>query len=160
MSARGAAAFLTLLLLASGCEQERPTVVRGGPDAGTGAPLVMTTELQAGPPAPGARIVNPYADDERALADGERLYGWFNCAGCHGANGGGGMGPPFADGSWIYGSDPENIFASIVRGRPNGMPAFGGRIPDDQVWKLAAYVKTFDPEEGEETAQRTSAAGR
>lgn len=160
MRAPAATGCLALLVLASACEPERPAVVRGGPDGGAGAPLVTTSEIQAGPPAPTTRIMNPYGDDQRALAEGERLYGWFNCAGCHGANGGGGMGPPFADGSWIYGGDPENIFASIVRGRPNGMPAFGGRIPDDQVWKLAAYVKSLAPDESAETDQRTSADGR
>ena len=41
--------------------------------------------------------------------------------------GGGGIGPPLMDDRWIYGSAPENIYASIVQGRPNGMPAWGGR---------------------------------
>ena len=27
-------------------------------------------------------------------------------------------------------------------GRPNGMPAFGTRIPKDQIWQLAAYVRS------------------
>ena len=53
------------------------------------------------------------------------------------------MGPPFADGEWIYGGAPENIFASIDQGRPDGMPAFGGRVPDQQVWQLVAYVESL-----------------
>jgi cytochrome c oxidase cbb3-type subunit 3 len=47
------------------------------------------------------------------------------------------------DGEWIYGSEPENIAASIVEGRPNGMPAFGGKIVTAQVWQLAAYVRSM-----------------
>jgi cytochrome c oxidase cbb3-type subunit 3 len=47
------------------------------------------------------------------------------------------------DDKWIYGSTPENIHASIVQGRPNGMPAFGGKIPDAQVWQLVAYVRAL-----------------
>jgi len=47
------------------------------------------------------------------------------------------------DNVWIYGSEPENVFATIVQGRPNGMPAFGGRIPEKEVWQLVAYVRSM-----------------
>ena len=66
-----------------------------------------------------------------ARREGKRLFSWYNCIGCH-ANGGGGMGPPLMDDEWIYGSEPANIFATIVEGRPNGMPSFGGSIPETQ----------------------------
>jgi cytochrome c oxidase cbb3-type subunit 3 len=47
------------------------------------------------------------------------------------------------DSIWIYGSDPANVFATIVEGRPNGMPSFRGKIPDYQVWQLVAYVRSM-----------------
>ena len=53
------------------------------------------------------------------------------------------MGPALMDDKWIYGSSIENIHATIRDGRPNGMPAFGGRVPDDQIWELAAYVRSL-----------------
>ena len=53
------------------------------------------------------------------------------------------MGPPLMDDEWIYGNDPENIFATIVEGRPNGMPSFRGKLPEYQVWQLAAYVQSL-----------------
>ena len=31
----------------------------------------------------------------------------------------------------------------IVEGRPGGMPAFGGKIPADQIWKIIAYIATM-----------------
>ena len=68
---------------------------------------------------------------------------WFNCAGCHASGGGGGMGPPLMDDEWRYGSDPASIFDTIMKGRPNGMPSFGGHIPEDQVWQLVAYVRSM-----------------
>ncbi|MDB4891334.1 MAG: cytochrome c class, partial [Gemmatimonadetes bacterium] len=37
----------------------------------------------------------------------------------------------------------ENIYATIVQGRPNGMPSFAGRIPAPQVWMLVAYVRSL-----------------
>ena len=53
------------------------------------------------------------------------------------------MGPPLRDDEWIYGSDPENIFRTIMEGRPNGMPSFAGRVNPDDVWKLVAFVRTL-----------------
>jgi cytochrome c oxidase cbb3-type subunit 3 len=47
------------------------------------------------------------------------------------------------DSEWRYGSDPANIFASIMQGRPNGMPSFGGHIPEDQAWQIVAYVQSM-----------------
>lgn len=84
----------------------------------------------------------PYKNDRHTVNEGRRLYSWFNCVGCH-ANGGGGMGPPLIDAEWIYGSEPMNIYASIVEGRPNGMPAFGDKIPEEEVWQLVAYVRSL-----------------
>lgn len=53
------------------------------------------------------------------------------------------MGPPLMDDEWIYGPQPENIFATIVQGRPNGMPAFGTRLSTTQVWQLASYIRSM-----------------
>jgi cytochrome c oxidase cbb3-type subunit 3 len=77
-----------------------------------------------------------------AIAEGRRLYMQFNCVGCH-ANGGGGIGPALMDDEWIYGFDAANIFATVVEGRPNGMPSFRGKITDDQIWQIVAYVESM-----------------
>lgn len=66
----------------------------------------------------------------------------MNCNGCH-FNGGGGIGPALMDDEWIYGSRIENIVQTIKEGRPNGMPSFRGKIPDDQIWQIAAYVRSM-----------------
>ena len=94
-----------------------------------------------GGPTP-ASAVNPYEQSAYAVNEGEKLYNAFNCVGCH-FHGGGGIGPALMDNEWIYGSDPQQIFASIVEGRPNGMPSFRGKIPDYQVWQLVAYVRSL-----------------
>ena len=47
------------------------------------------------------------------------------------------------DNYWIYGSEPGNIFATIMQGRPNGMPSFRNRIPEYQAWEIAAYVRSL-----------------
>jgi cytochrome c oxidase cbb3-type subunit III len=83
-----------------------------------------------------------YEDNAWHLSEGKRLFTWFNCTGCHG-HGGGGSGPALMDDGWIYGGEIDQIYLSIVQGRPNGMPAFGGKIPSQQIWQLAAYVRSL-----------------
>lgn len=119
---------------------------------------VRTSGLSAGSRDSLPEIVNPYADDANALTQGRQLYQAFNCVGCHGGASGGGIGPPLADQEWIYGGSAANIYATIVQGRPNGMPAFGPALQGEAVWKLAAYVRSFgaaeDESEGEENRAR------
>lgn len=82
-----------------------------------------------------------YANAE-AVTTGKRLFAQYNCAGCH-SNGGGGMGPDLMDDVWIYGGRLEQIHQTLVEGRPNGMPAWGGKVPDEQLWQLSAYVRSL-----------------
>ena len=55
----------------------------------------------------------------------------------------GGIGPPLMEHDWVYGKEPENIFDTIVKGRPNGMPTWGGRIPENQIWQIVTYVRSL-----------------
>ena len=53
------------------------------------------------------------------------------------------MGPALMDDTWLYGSEPAQVFASIAQGRPNGMPTFGDKIQEAQIWQLVAYVRSL-----------------
>jgi mono/diheme cytochrome c family protein len=86
---------------------------------------------------------NPLQGDPVATQDGRRLFNWYNCSGCHGGHGGGGMGPSLRDPVWIYGNQDYQIFDSIAYGRSKGMPAWGTKIPDQQIWELVAYIKSM-----------------
>src|ERR1043166_6823285 len=84
---------------------------------------------------------NPYEGNAYAVSQGQQLFEQYNCSGCH-FHGGGGIGPALMDDEWIYGSSPANIYGSIAEGRPNGMPSWGGHIPDYQIWELVTYVRS------------------
>ncbi|MEG9437904.1 cytochrome c [Edaphobacter sp. HDX4] len=86
---------------------------------------------------------NPYSEDAVAQQDGRRLFDWYNCSGCHGGHAGGGMGPSLRDRVWLYGNRNDQIFDSIAHGRSNGMPAWGTKIPESQIWQLVAYIQTM-----------------
>ena len=78
---------------------------------------------------PAIRAARDYENNAFHISRGQRLFRWFNCNGCH-ANGGGGMGPALMDDEWRYGGSIEQIYATIIEGRPNGMPSFRGKITD------------------------------
>jgi cytochrome c oxidase cbb3-type subunit 3 len=144
--------WLLGLVALVGCRSSAPPEAPQADAAVLAEPLaaVQVSGLVAGTgeaPRPDRR--NPYAGDAAAVAEGRQLYLAFNCAGCHGEAGGGGIGPPFADGEWIYGGAAENIYATIIQGRPNGMPAFGERMTGEPVWKIAAYVASLEQEREE-----------
>lgn len=136
-------------LLAAACGDEPAPGADGAEQASLQAPSAVDVEnevyLEPGPPET-RRVVaeNPYEDDAEALEDGRRLYAWYNCSGCHGPNGGGSIGPSLRDGQWIYGGEHASVFRSIWDGRPEGMPTWRGRIPEDEVWKIVAYVKSLE----------------
>jgi cytochrome c551/c552 len=91
-----------------------------------------------------AQLVNPYEGNAARVAEGAKLFVSYNCMDCHGADGSGAMGPSLQDGRWHFGGTAGDVFQSIYEGRPDGMPAWGGRIGDDQIWRLVAYVRTLD----------------
>jgi cytochrome c oxidase cbb3-type subunit III len=138
-------ALATLAVAIGGCERMDRKVHQVASPGRLDRPIAMQGDLQPGTPARAVRMENPFEGDAAALAEGRRLYLWYNCAGCH-FNGGGGIGPPLMDDEWIYGGENENIYDSIYRGRPNGMPAFGGRVPEVQMWKITAYVRSMNPD--------------
>lgn len=131
---------LAILATLLGCEREQRRFKEIPPGA-TAQDAVRQSELQPGQPQADQPLKSAYEDNAWAVSEGKRLYEWFNCVGCHAH--GGGMGPPLMDEKWIYGAQPENIFATIVEGRPNGMPSFRGKIPNQQVWQLVAYVRSM-----------------
>jgi cytochrome c oxidase cbb3-type subunit III len=135
------AAVLIAIALLISCEREERGFRVQPPQADRINSKQLTT-LQPGESIPQQVVVNEYEQNAFALTEGKRLFSQMNCVGCH-ANGGGSIGPALMDAKWIYGSQPDQIFATIVEGRPNGMPSFHGKLPDYQIWQLAAYVRSL-----------------
>jgi cytochrome c oxidase cbb3-type subunit III len=93
-------------------------------------------------PSSGSPSGDHYQRDAYDVAQGKRLFNWMNCSGCH-SHGGGGMGPALMDNRWIYGGKIQQIYQSIHDGRRNGMPAWKHRMTDQQIWQVAAYVRSM-----------------
>jgi cytochrome c oxidase cbb3-type subunit III len=117
-------ASLTVLLLTA-CERE-DREYRASPVTAESEEKIALSPLSPGPSPPVERrsgMGQDYEENAFHVAQGKKLYVWFNCNGCH-ANGGGGSGPPLMDDRWSYGGQIENIAQTIREGRPNGMPSF------------------------------------
>lgn len=89
-------------------------------------------------PAPAPTVGTAAPPEERESA-GAALFA-DNCAMCHGAAGGGGIGPALNTDAYKYGRSREAVAQSIGQGRPGGMPAFGNRFSAAEIADLAAYV--------------------
>ena len=141
---------LALLIFQAACKREERGF-RVQPPSASAAEGRRMTDFQPGPRTPESPVKNEYEDNAYALSEGKRLFQEYNCSGCH-FNGGGGIGPALMDDEWLYGDNPENIFETIVEGRPNGMPSFRGKVPDYQVWQLVAYVRSLSGQVGSNAA--------
>jgi cytochrome c oxidase cbb3-type subunit 3 len=126
--------------LCLGCKREH-RVFDPGANESQPADAIALNEVHAGGSMP-MQNESKYEQSAYAVSEGKRLYESYNCVGCHN-HGGGGIGPALMDSQWIYGSRPQQIYSDIVQGRPNGMPSFGGKIPDYQVWEIVAYVRSM-----------------
>ena len=153
--------LLALLPLAAGCARPASAVegsqsvpVAAWPGATEGQSTTRPVEEQPVGPIPGIGdippLANPLQGDRSALEEGRRLFVRYNCSGCHGGRAGGGMGPSLRDPIWLYGSSPDRIFSSIAQGRGHGMPSWGVRLPERQLWELTLYVSSLrTPDEPE-----------
>jgi cytochrome c oxidase cbb3-type subunit 3 len=137
---------MLLLALAAGCAREERSFVDLA---------ALSTPARSEHPAPlhaaalhepgirNARLAfGPYDNNAWAVSEGKRYFTWFNCNGCHG-QGGGAFGPALMDNNWRYGSAPHQVYSSIVDGRVGGMPSFAGKLTEQQVWRLVAYVRAL-----------------
>lgn len=101
----------------------------------------VSEEAAAAPVAPPAAVrvamtqdFPTYTDTSSEVAEGARLFSWQRCAECH------------SDAGVILGAGNGNIdvIATAIRDGREGMPRYGGKLTDAQIWQLAAFVKALD----------------
>jgi cytochrome c oxidase cbb3-type subunit 3 len=141
------------MLWIQGCGLE-PSAAAGDRSVSPVASGERTVINQPLGPVPGmgalSPLPNPLGNNRTSRQEGRQLFVRYNCAGCHGGHAGGGMGPSLRDAIWLYGSTPDRIFNSIAQGRGHGMPSWGTRLPEEQIWQLVAYVTSLrTPDEAE-----------
>lgn len=76
------------------------------------------------------------------IAEGQRLFN-RSCAGrCHGLDGLEGFEGPILFGKAYL--DPPYVLTTFITGRPgSAMPPWKDRLPDDELWKIIAFVSSL-----------------
>jgi len=125
MIARSISILLACGLL-SACGAEKRTT-------GPGQPQTAPT----GPGDPRVALIEASFDQ---ISQGGRYFSWYGCGSCHaqGAPGARELGDP----NWSHGGGFDQIYRSIAD-HPGISPAYGARIPTEQLWQLAAYVRSL-----------------
>ena len=116
----------------SGCEVEKRAIGPSEPSSQPTSSADGRTKL--------------YASNRYEMAEGGRMFRWFGCDGCHTDPAAGYLN--LGDNAWRRGGSVPAIYLSIANGAP-GMPAYAGRLPPQQIWRLSGYVHqlhTIKPE--------------
>lgn len=92
-----------------------------------------------------ADLKNPFSNDAAAIAFGKTIYE-ATCTGyCHTTAAAKRVGrcPNLFDCEWKNGSTDGDIYHIINVGVPNTeMIGFKGRLPDEMLWKITAYIRS------------------
>jgi putative heme-binding domain-containing protein len=97
-------------------------------------------------------------DTEEGRRQGAALF-QNHCAYCHGARGEGGRGADLTAGNYRHGGSDAELYATIRNGIPGTeMPTV--RATDEEVWKMAAFVKTLGAAGLREKATGDPVAGK
>ena len=108
---------------------------------GLGLPLYWIME-------PGRQANAAKGFDDTFIERGKELFdttenGGLNCAGCHGADGGGNNGPPLNNGLVVANfPDPADQVAVVTNGR-GPMPSFGDRLSPEEIEAVVEYTRTL-----------------
>lgn len=81
-----------------------------------------------------------FVKDAPSLASGKVLYDQY-CTACHGATGGGGVGPNLTDEYWLHGGDIKAVFHTIAEGVPEkGMVSWKKQLNPLQIQQVSSYI--------------------
>ena len=125
-----------LVVLLVGCTTGGPApVVPASPDEAV-EPAVEPALALAPSPADG------YRDDPEAVARGRGLFRAVCTGYCHSTRPADRVAPDLFDCVWEHGSSDLDIHRVVLEGVPDTqMQAFGGKLPDDEVWKIIAFLR-------------------
>ncbi len=111
-----------------------------------GATLLLLFTVSHSAQAQTPPTKNPFAGDAKAIAEGKGMFEGV-CAGyCHATettSRPGSRCPSLFDCEWKYGGDDAAVFKTMQNGVPKTeMIGFKGRLPDDMLWKIIAYMRS------------------
>ena len=82
-------------------------------------------------------------DDDGNPVIGRAIFVRDNCSGCHGNDGGGGMGPNLREDQ----PNDDEVRDAVLNGTPTGMPSFRGLLGNRDVEHLIEYLDTLEDDD-------------
>lgn len=124
-------------------------LVAGCASSGVGSQPAASAAEPAAPPAPAAASAaspsSPAAafyEDEAAQTRASQLFRAVCTGYCHTTEGAGREAPDLFDCESDHGGSDQEIFDVITAGLPDTqMQAFGGKLPDEDLWRIVAYLR-------------------
>ncbi|HMK43247.1 MAG TPA: c-type cytochrome [Dissulfurispiraceae bacterium] len=86
---------------------------------------------------------NPFAGDAKSVSEGSDIFK-KNCESCHGAGGKGDICPPLTTKNKKYGNTDGDLFLTISKGRPGGMPSWNATLSAERIWKVITYIRSIE----------------
>lgn len=108
--------------------------------AAAGARAALTSEAEIAAAADPVPKLMTSPDD---VARGKALFTGVCGAYCHKMSPGPGDAPYLFGCTWIFGGEDAQLFHTITTGAPGTrMVSFKGAIPDADIWRIIAYLKS------------------
>ncbi len=90
-----------------------------------------------------AAATTPRFDAPSDIARGRSIFVGTCGAYCHKMNGANGDAPNLFDCDWLHGGSDDEVFHTISHGvSGTRMVAFGGALPDEDIHRIVAYLKS------------------
>lgn len=86
---------------------------------------------------------NPYHGDPEAVKAGAEVYD-LNCRTCHGDDAKGNMCPDITVKNKKYGNSDADLFRSISKGIPGGMPNWDDTLGAEKIWKVITFLRSIE----------------
>lgn len=90
-----------------------------------------------------AKEKNPYEGNSAAAREGEQIFG-NHCQICHGMGGKGDICPNLTTRKKKYGDTDEDLYQTISKGRPEGMPTWQNILGTERIWKVITYIRSIE----------------
>lgn len=82
-------------------------------------------------------------NSEVGISAGKTIFG-ANCAACHAADGGGGIGPNLTDQYWIHGGDIKDLFTVVKYGViEKGMVPWEDQLSPKEIQEVTSFILTL-----------------
>ncbi|AMQ56363.1 cbb3-type cytochrome c oxidase N-terminal domain-containing protein [Algoriphagus sanaruensis] len=84
-----------------------------------------------------------FDESAAALASGKSIFE-TNCAACHAADGGGGVGPNLTDEYWLHGGGIQDVFKVVKYGVvEKGMIPWQDQLSPEEIQQVSSYILTL-----------------